>query len=142
MARFQNDITSFEKHARPGKGSIKFESGSSLNDKELRAIHWLIRNFGGKIVVQPEGRLESADITLNGTLVEIKHVAGTIETFDTQLRKALKQSGKRGVFIDVSGSKFSEAKAVNKTCYRMARTGGRFTILIKNEKLIGYVIKK
>ena len=139
---YENRPSELLKTATPGVGSVSFQPGASLSPNEQNAVDWMHDNLGGDIIVRAESgvpNVPNPDIKWRGELVDIKHISGNSNTLDTAIRIAMRQTNNNGAFIDISGSAFSDAKAIDTAARRLSRRGGNYVILIRDGVLVGYI---
>ena len=82
------------------------------------------------------------DLLWNNVLVDIKHTAGTIRTLDTRISKAMKQTNRGGVVIDVTGTEITDEAVINTVRRRMGERNGLFAIVLKDGSLLAYIEKE
>ena len=107
------DITNeFQESSTPGVGNITYgiDYDRSIHNLEILAAEWLVRTFGGDLVLLTESKRQgekTPDFEWRGELWENKNLSTRkFSTVDDQLRKANQQihQSKGGILLDFSGS--------------------------------------
>ena len=116
------DITQeFINTSTPGKGTITYgiDYNRSIHSLEILSAEWLVKTFGGDIVLLTESRRQgevTPDFEWRGHQWENKNLSTKIfTTIDDQLRKANRQihQSKGGILLDFSSSNASFETIVN-----------------------------
>jgi len=141
--RYMNDISKLLNMAHSGTRTLVFQAKPSK--EELSAINWLYQTAGGDITFLAESTVEGTknpDLLWNGLVMDIKHTKGTINTLKSHINKAMKQTNKGGVLIDVTGTEIENSKLIETCIYKLADTKGTCLILIRNQELVAYIYKE
>ena len=141
VMRYHDKTADFLATARPDTGQIH-DYTRLLSPKEAEAAQWLKRNIGGSIVAVPRAEIDgikTPDLLWNGKSLEIKHTHTSLSALDKALRRAKHQTDAGGVLVDITGSTYTDEEAITQTLYRLNRSGGRFAILFRCQKLVAYV---
>ena len=54
----------------------------------------------------------------------------------------MRQTERNGVIVDISGAKFSNEDAIEKTMQRLARSKGSYAIILRNGELVAYISRE
>ena len=141
--RYFDKTADFLATAKSSKGQL-IDPHSLLTDRERKAAEWLREHGGGNIIAIPRAEVNfvsTPDLLWDGGSLEIKHTNASLNGLDMALRKAIKQTDKGGILVDITDATFSNDEAIEKTRYRLNRSGGRFAILIRDQMLVAYISK-
>lgn len=114
---------------------VNFEQNAHLNAEEKTLLNWLADNFNGRITVLAESQQEgimTPDILCNGYKVELKTTAGNLNTLDTLLRKAAKQTCGGCAVVNLTRVRYSIQEACVIALNRMRRSGLSEVYLLKD----------
>jgi hypothetical protein len=130
--------------ASPGVGTIAFDEGYNKNSHadEIKTAQWLLKNFGGNIVLLNESDNEGekrADFIWNGQFWDLKSTT-TAKAADSAIRKGLKQIKENpgGIILDY-GTNAVSLDDVQKTIDgRMLRGSGNNAdiMVVKNGQVV------
>lgn len=88
------------------KRPIEVEEGFSNKEEDIKALKWLSKTFGGRVVGNKEnGTEKNADFTFRGGKLELKTFNNpNIGTIDKKVQKAIKQIDKNpyGIMLDIT----------------------------------------
>lgn len=139
-----NVFPEYFRNSNPGKGSITYDNGFNKlsHADEVKTAQWLLRTFGGDIVLLTESEIEGekrADFLWNGRLWDLKTVS-TAKAADSAVRKGLKQifDNPGGIILDYGNNPVSMDNVKKIINARMLRGGGNNAdiIIAKEEKVI------
>ena len=139
---YENKREQLLMNATPGVGSVVLHA--QPNGKEMQAIYWLFDNLGGEIIFLVEENIagqKNPDLSWNGGLLDIKHTNGSLDTLGKRIQIALRQSGRNGALIDISGALFADQSAIEIAVSRISRVGGSYVMLIRDNRLVAYISK-
>lgn len=140
----QNVMPEYLRKATPGAGSIVTDAGYNKNAHadEMKTAQWLLKNFGGNIVLLNESDNEGekrADYLWNGQLWDLKSTT-TAKAADSAIRKGLKQIKENpgGIILDYGNNAVSLDELQKTIDSRMLRGGGNDAdiIVIKNGQAV------
>lgn len=140
--RYENRKEKLLNNATPNIGRIYKQAEPS--EKEERLINWLFKNIGGDITFLSEANqdgMKSPDLFWRGVKMDIKHTAGSLNTLQSHITNAMKQTDRGGVILDVSGSSIADEKIIDVTISRLVRTNTytAYAIILRDGELIAYI---
>ena len=129
--------------ATPQRGTVTYIGAPS--ESEQRAIDWIYNNIGGNITVLAENNLDGVanpDLLWNNVLVDMKHTAGTASTLDSHVQKAIRQTNRGGVIVDVTNTKIEDEDTIRTVLKRLQYSRGRFAPVLKGGTLLAYITEE
>lgn len=114
---------------------VIFEPRAHLDAREKALLKWLIDNFDGQITILAESQQEGImmpDIFCDNRRIELKTTSGNLNTFDTLLRKAVKQAHHECAIVNLAHVSYSLQDACAVALRRMQRSGLREVYLLEN----------
>ena len=114
----------------------------NIEDQELVLIIWTIINIGGDLIVLNERSSGlSPDLIVDNIETELKNTSGNLNTLDTQVRKAAKQTEGRRLVINIDGKvSYSNEEAIDVISRRMFRNNLREVYVLKDYFLVNHMV--
>lgn len=140
----QNVMPEYLRKATPGIGNVLQDPGYNPHSHadEIKTAQWLLKNFGGNIVLLNESDNEGekrADYLWNGQLWDLKSTT-TAKAADSAIRKGLKQIKENpgGIILDYGNNAVSLDELQKTIDSRMLRGSGNDAdiIVIKNGQAV------
>ena len=145
MTQYINNTQKLLQTAQPKQGIVYQEEGSKPRPREIESAKWLVNHLGGDVQFLAESKeqgIEMADIKWRGSLLEMKHLGGNLNTLRRKIGRGLQQSQGEGLLIDTSDMRFAIDDILSTAIDAMNTYKGRYLILVKDDKLIGYIYQK
>lgn len=121
---------------------VQFESGAKLNQEEQFLLNWFLTHVSDEVTVLAESCQDGimmADISSHGHKFEFKTTSGNLNTLDTLLRRAAKQSERNCAIVNIQGAQYSLEEAKRVTLRRMQRSGLREVYLLYRGTSVTYL---
>lgn len=118
---------------------VYYQEGAKLNDDEKTVLEWIKYHIPGRITVlktSKEPGIKTPDLSINGLSFDIKTTSGNINTLDSHLRHAAKQTLGGGVIVNISEARYSIEDAKRAILRRMQRSGLSEVMVLNNNELI------
>lgn len=112
-----------------------------LKSHEKILLVWTIINIGGEIIVLEEDSDNlSPDLIVDNIETELKYTSGNLNTLDSHVRKAAKQTEGRRLVLNISSeASYSNEDAINTISRRMFRSNLREVYLLKDYQFVSRI---
>lgn len=112
-----------------------------LKSHEKILLVWTIINIGGEIIVLEEDSDNlSPDLIVDNIETELKFTSGNLNTLDSHVRKAAKQTEGRRLVLNISSeASYSNEDAINTISRRMFRSNLREVYLLKDYQFVSRI---